>query len=248
MTPTAGCCDMEGRPRAPRRLPGGPRIPARGAADAVRGDVRSPLVHGGGRARRRDHRPLPRRRARRLLHDRAPTTSSCCPAQGPGGLADPVRELVGRVRPAAAGRAVGRGALRAARARGAGAAVPVAVRHPGAFGHLLRAADFYPRRVREVAIIGGGAGRTRCCGRPRAAPAAPRTRRRRRRRDAVPLLRRPRAGRRPRRRLRLRAVRLPGAGQRRRRAARAALSSRQRVTPTIGTVSIAALAGGSVRR
>jgi uncharacterized protein YyaL (SSP411 family) len=30
----------------------------------------------------------------------------------------------------------------------------VAVRHPGAFGHLLRAADFYAAPVREVAIVG----------------------------------------------------------------------------------------------
>jgi hypothetical protein len=32
----------------------------------------------------------------------------------------------------------------------------VAVRHPGAFGHLLRAADFYASPVREVAIVGSG--------------------------------------------------------------------------------------------
>jgi uncharacterized protein len=31
---------------------------------------------------------------------------------------------------------------------------PLAVRHPQAFGHLLRAADFYLARVREVAVVG----------------------------------------------------------------------------------------------
>jgi uncharacterized protein YyaL (SSP411 family) len=31
---------------------------------------------------------------------------------------------------------------------------PLAIRHPLAFGHLLRAADFYAAPVREVAIVG----------------------------------------------------------------------------------------------
>ncbi|MFL5822962.1 MAG: thioredoxin domain-containing protein [Solirubrobacteraceae bacterium] len=35
---------------------------------------------------------------------------------------------------------------------------PLAVRHPLAFGHLLRAADFYLAPVHEVAIVGQGAG------------------------------------------------------------------------------------------
>jgi uncharacterized protein YyaL (SSP411 family) len=34
---------------------------------------------------------------------------------------------------------------------------PLAVRQPFAFGHLLRAADFYLAPVREVAIVGTGA-------------------------------------------------------------------------------------------
>lgn len=34
---------------------------------------------------------------------------------------------------------------------------PLAARHPLAFGHLLRAADFHLARVREVAIVGQGA-------------------------------------------------------------------------------------------
>jgi uncharacterized protein YyaL (SSP411 family) len=33
---------------------------------------------------------------------------------------------------------------------------PLAVRHPGGFGHLLRAADFYLAAVKEVAIVGAG--------------------------------------------------------------------------------------------
>ena len=55
------------RPRAPERLSRGSRVPARGAADAVRGDVRPALVRRGARARRPDPRPLRRPRARRLL-------------------------------------------------------------------------------------------------------------------------------------------------------------------------------------
>ena len=31
---------------------------------------------------------------------------------------------------------------------------PIATRHPGAFGHLLGAADFYLAPVKEVAIVG----------------------------------------------------------------------------------------------
>ena len=34
---------------------------------------------------------------------------------------------------------------------------PLAIRQPFAFGHLLRAADFYLAPVREVAIVGAGA-------------------------------------------------------------------------------------------
>jgi uncharacterized protein YyaL (SSP411 family) len=34
--------------------------------------------------------------------------------------------------------------------------MPIAVKHPGAFGHLLRAADFYLAPVKEVAIVGAG--------------------------------------------------------------------------------------------
>ena len=36
--------------------------------------------------------------------------------------------------------------------------VPLATRHPGAFGHLLGAADFYLAPVKEVAIVGPSPG------------------------------------------------------------------------------------------
>ncbi len=44
---------LQPRPRADRRLPRGSRLPARGAADALRGDVRPALVRRGTLARRR---------------------------------------------------------------------------------------------------------------------------------------------------------------------------------------------------
>ena len=88
---------------------------------------------------------------------------------------------------------------------------PLAARHPGAFGHLLGAADFYLAPVKEVAIVG---------------PASEAARLLRVVRDAyrphVVLADRgagrgaaaggPRAGRWPRRGVRVRAVRLPGPG------------------------------------
>ncbi len=62
-------------PRADRRLPGGPRLPAGGAAGALRGDLRGALADRGARARRADDRALRRPRARRLLLDAPPTAS-----------------------------------------------------------------------------------------------------------------------------------------------------------------------------
>ena len=57
------------QPRAGQaaRLPRGPRVPARGAAHALRGDVRPALVRAGPRARRHAARALRRRREWRLL-------------------------------------------------------------------------------------------------------------------------------------------------------------------------------------
>ena len=49
---------LQGRPCGTERLPRGPRIPARGAAGALRGHVRDALVHRGARARRHDDRAL----------------------------------------------------------------------------------------------------------------------------------------------------------------------------------------------
>ena len=61
--------------------------------------------------------------------------------------------------------------------RGSSRSLPVAGRHPVAFGHLLQALDLYLAPPREVALAGdprARAGRRR----PRGAPAAPRARRR----------------------------------------------------------------------
>ena len=193
-----------------RGVPRRPRLPARGADHAVRGDVRPALVPRGGRARRHDDRALRRPRARRLLHHRRRPASGWRPAQGPRGLADPVGQLVGRVRSAAPRAAVRRGGLRAPRARGAAAAVRRSpARHPQAFGHLLAALDFYLAPVREVAIVGDRRRASWCAwsaartARTWCSPAAS---------DGVPLLEGRDPDRRARRRLRVRALRLPGAG------------------------------------
>ena len=103
-------------------------------------------------------------------------------------------------------------AVRAPRARRAAPALPIAPRHPLAFGHLLRAADFHLApcaRSRSSA-------RTRVArpGGARPVPPAHRAGRRRGRRGAA--AGGSRAGRRARRRVRLRALRLPGAGDDRR--------------------------------
>ena len=66
----AAAADLQPRAGEDRRLPRGPRVPARGAADALRGDVRRALVRRGPVARRRSARAVPGRRGRRLLLDR----------------------------------------------------------------------------------------------------------------------------------------------------------------------------------
>ena len=86
--------DLQPGPRPPERVPRGPRLPARGAADALRGDLRPALVRRGARARRHDPRALRRPRARRLLLHRRRSRGADRAPQGPRGHADPVR-LVG---------------------------------------------------------------------------------------------------------------------------------------------------------
>ena len=118
MRPTGrAAAHVQPGPRPPRRLPRGPRVPARGAADALRGDLRPALVRRGARARRPDPRPLRRPRARRLLLHRGRPRAADRPPQGARGRADPVRRLGRRVRPAAAGAPDRRGAVRGRRAR-----------------------------------------------------------------------------------------------------------------------------------
>ena len=84
---------LQGRPGAPRRLPRGLRVPGRGAADPVRGDVRVALVRRRARDRRRDDRAVRRPRPRRLLHHRARPRGAGRAAQGRRRPPDPVGEL-----------------------------------------------------------------------------------------------------------------------------------------------------------
>ena len=101
----------------------------------------------------------------------------------------------------------------------------LAVRHPHAFGHLLRAADFYLAPVREVAIVGPDS-RCRWSGRRAQAQFRPHLVLAGGVAAAIATVGRraaargPRAGRRPRRGVRVRALRLPGAGDRRARSSR----------------------------
>ena len=78
-------------------LPGGPRVPARGAADALRGDVRAALVRRG--ARRSPTSTLARfadaERGGFFSTARRPRAARRAP-QGPRGHADPVGQLGGR--------------------------------------------------------------------------------------------------------------------------------------------------------
>ena len=163
----AACATPDGRllrtynagEREARRLPRGPRVPARGAARPLRGDVRGALVRRGARARRRDRRALRRRRARRLLLDRRRPRAARRAAQGPRGHADPVGRLGRRARPAAPRRAHRRARLRGAGGRAAARCCTSSPpRHPQAFGHLLQALDFYLAPRREVALAGDPAG------------------------------------------------------------------------------------------
>ena len=212
---TGACCARcNGRRGAPERLPRGPRVPARGAARPLRGDVRGALVRRGARDRRRD-----RSRA-------SPTTSS-------GGFfstSDDHEALVARRKdledaPIPSGALERRARPAAARARSPARRAyeeraPVAparcctrsrrgTRRRSA--HLLQALDFHlaadarGRARRRAATASRArarrararAARTSCS---RAAAARATT--------AVAADGRPRAGRRPRGRVRLRALRL----------------------------------------
>ena len=73
----------------------GPRLPARGADRALRGDVRPALVRRGARARRHDPRALLRRRERRLLLDRRRPRAADHAPQGHRGQPDPGRPVGG---------------------------------------------------------------------------------------------------------------------------------------------------------
>ena len=87
------------------RLPGGLRVPGRGAADAVRGDLRGALVRRRAPDRRPDDRAVRRSRARRLLHHRPRPRAADRAPQGRRRPSDPIRQLVGRLRAAAPRRA-----------------------------------------------------------------------------------------------------------------------------------------------
>ena len=209
--------DLQRRPRAPQRLPGGPRLPARGAADVYEATLRSASLPGGARDRRRDDRALRRRRERRLLHHLRRPRGADRPPQGPRRPSRSVGQLVRRPRPAAPRGAERRGGLRGAgrrrppAARRAGAQPPRGLRLPARRDRLLRLPD--PR---------GRADRARPADRPpidepprRPVPlpahaSSPRRRGGRRRAGAA---RRPPGPRRRRGRLRLRALRLQGAGR-----------------------------------
>ena len=197
-----------------RRLPRGPRLPARGAADAVRGDLRPALVPRGGR---RSPTTMVERFAdgeRGGFFTTAADHERLRAPQGPRGFADPVGQLGGRLWAAAAGPALGRGRVRAPRPRSAAAAAPIAGRHP--LGVRSSAAG-----GRLLSGPGAGGGDRRLG--PDAEPLAARRARRASARiwcwpeataDGVPLLEGRDAGRRARGRLRVRALRLPGAGDR----------------------------------
>ena len=108
---------LQGRRGPSQRLSGGPRVPARGAADALRGDLRAALVRAGPMPRRHDDRPLRRFRAGRLLlHLRRPRDADR-PPQGDRRPPDPLRQLLGCPGTAAAGRADRRPLLRRPSAR-----------------------------------------------------------------------------------------------------------------------------------
>ncbi len=100
--------------------------------------------------------PLPRPRARRLLLHRRRAHGPHRAQKRPRGRPDPLRRLIRLLRPfAPVGRLTGRGRPHLDAASSPIALLhPIAPRHPLAFGHLLRAMDFFVSPVREVALAG----------------------------------------------------------------------------------------------
>ena len=146
---------LQGRRRPPQRLPRGPRLPARGAADPLRSDLRAALV----------------RRRRAAL---AETTIERFGDPERGGFfstSSDHEELIARRKeigdhPIPSGNSsAALGLLRLAALSGERAyeeqaegvlrlfAAPAA-RHPDAFAHLLRALDFHLAPTKEVALVG----------------------------------------------------------------------------------------------
>ncbi len=213
---------VQRRRGAPERLPRGPRIPARGAARPLRGDVRAAMVHearGLGDAIARAS-PTERRRLLLDLRDHEQLVARRKDLEDapipPAGRRRP--------RPAAAGRADRRGALRGRRRRPALRLLhEIAARHPTAFAHLLRALD---RHLRARAKSRWPATRPAWrCSSPSCARRCGRGRARRRPRrggDGRPAAPGPHRGGRTRCGVRLRALRVPAPGHRAGRAPRAA--------------------------
>ena len=219
---------LQGRPRLAERLPRGPRLPARGAAGAVRGDVRDALVRRGARDSpttivRGSRDP----RAAAASSTPPPTTRrwSCARAASrttrSRRATPPPRYALLRIwrRSRATAPTSGR------RSRCSACSTRPRPRHPQAFGHLLQA-----MRLPLLPRPRGGAGRRassrswrRSCARGSAPRRAGRDAPRRQRgarggAAAAPA----RACGRALRRVRVRELRLPDAGDRRRRAGRAA--------------------------
>ena len=231
----APAADLLRRRGPPRRLPRGPRLPARGSADALRSELRGALVRRGAPSRGGPRRALRRPRARGLLLDRLRPRAVDRQAQGPRGRADPGRGLERGPRPAAAGGPQRRGRPTSARpsrccvlAHELAARYPLVVRPPAAGDRLPRLGRRarWPWSDRPRAPAGALEAVVRARPRPRLVLAAgpgdgeqP---------SAVPLLEGRSAARGSRGRLRLRALRLPAAGQRARRARGPARRARER--------------------
>ena len=141
-----------------QRLPRGPRVPARGAARPLRGDVRAALVRRRPGDRRHDDRALRRSRAGRLLLHRPTTTSSSSRGARtsrttPSRRARRARRSGSCASPPSPARTTYERARALGRSSSCGVFAP---RHPQAFGHLLLALAFALHPPREVALAGEG--------------------------------------------------------------------------------------------